>query len=302
MKYKEAIFRSDLERFFGENFSVSYLDIFDFMTKEAKLGIDNVTMLTAFFKMFRDDLIDFKSLEAVVGYLYYDLPDYFEKYADKAKQIIRDIAPSVLSSKELVNRLYSDYQNDRFNLYVFDTCLLLMGSSLDPEFSNSSEEERKTNKWIIDRDGNIITLEKGKAEYIKCIEGILNVDNSSLFVPSRIHEKPIDFVIDYMYTNNIPDRILKKSGLDRRYKSRMFNSYTIKKMDVFRLIFILDMPTQVAKEFMTVCGYSFSPLNNTDLFFLDYLNGKYKKVKTLEELNELGKKYRCENFEWSKWT
>ena len=301
MTNEEAIYRNDLERFFGKNFSISYNELYDFINHEKKLGISEFTILTASLKMFRDDLIDFNSLSVVLDYVYFDLPKYFEQYAENAKTLIRNIAPTVNSSHELVTRLLSDYQNNKFNLYMFNTSALLMGSIISNEFFELSEEKRKNTIWYVDRDGNVLTLEKGKVEYIKCIDGIMNIDNSDLFIPTRVHTKPFDFVYDYMDSLNIPDKVLKDSGLDRRYKYRISRQEQISKMDAFRLIFILKMPTQVAKEFMTVCGYSFSPINKTDLFFLDYLNGKYKKAETLEELNNLAESYCNDNFEWSHW-
>lgn len=301
MTNEEAIYRNDLERFFGNNFSISYTELYDFINYEKKRGISEFTIITASLKMFRDDLIDFHSLTVVLDYVYFDLPKYFEQYADNAKLLIRSIAPTVNSAHELIARLLSDYQNNKFNLYMLNTSALMMGSIISPEFFELSEEQRKNTIWYIDRNGNVLTLEKGKLEYIKCIDGILNIDNSDIFIPSRVHNKPFDFVYDYMDSLNISDDVLKESGLDRRYKYRISRQDQISKMDVFRLIFILKMPTQVAKEFMTVCGYSFSPINKTDLFFLDYLNGKYKKAETLEELTKLAKNYCNVNFEWNQW-
>lgn len=144
-------------------------------------------------------------------------------------------------------------------------------------------------------------MKNNKKKYLENIKKVMNIDNGVIFIPNYEHKKPLDFVYDYMNSMNISAEVLKKSGLDRRYKYRINKLERIKKMDVFRLIFILNMPIQVAKEFLTICGYSFSPINNTDLFFLDYLNGKYKKVNTLKELKNLSKEYCNENFEWAKW-
>jgi hypothetical protein len=56
-----------------------------------------------------------------------------------------------------------------------------------------------------------------------------------------------------------------------------------------------------AKQFMTLCGYTFSPLIKSDLFFLDYLNGKYGKVETLSELSELSEKVKASDFKFAEW-
>ena len=95
--------------------------------------------------------------------------------------------------------------------------------------------------------------------------------------------------------------ILVDKGLDRKRKYSLSQKDVIKKEDVFKLIFMLDLPISIAKQFMTICGYTFSPLSKVDLFFLDYLNGKYPKVKTLRELTELSRKYCYTNFEFTQW-
>lgn len=301
MKDNETIFHSDLVRFFGDHFSISYKELCSFLEHEIELGIKPNDIATATMKMLKDSVIDYESAKMLLGYLGVELPRYFEHFIEEAKEVLAYVLPTTYSEHETLERLLDEYQNNRINFYVYEVCCFLLGIKLSESFKNLTDPERKQVKIIYNNDGTIKWWTKEQADFIRCLNGILNVDNSELFMPSRVYNGVFDFIYDYMDSNNINESILKKSGLDRRYKHRLKEKGVISKMDVFRFIFVLDMPTQIAKQFMTIAGYAFSPLNKTDLFFLNYLNGKYQKVKNLEELNNLGKNYCNENFEWPKW-
>lgn len=67
----------------------------------------------------------------------------------------------------------------------------------------------------------------------------------------------------------------------------MRNSKKHDKIDVYRLAFVQNMNKPTTVGFMVLCGYSFTPLDKLDMFYLDYLDGKYKNDRNLRELTLL---------------
>ena len=160
--------------------------------------------------------------------------------------------------------------------------------------------------WWMDRNNKPIVLQDSAAGLIKCCDSFKYLETTDLLIPNLRYTCPMDFVFDYMDQNHIDDSVLSKAGLDRRKKHDMSIKHIIPKIDVFRLIFVLKMPLPIAKQFMILAGYSFSPVISQDIFFLNYLNGKYGKINNLEELEdkanelnvEMGKK---EHFPYPYW-
>ena len=131
---------------------------------------------------------------------------------------------------------------------------------------------------------------------MKCCNDLEEFNTKDFLIPSFEYFTAMNFIEDYMDQKNISNKVLVNGGLDRQRKNRLKTDGIKKKMDAFRLIFILDMNVTEAKQFLTLCGYCFSPLDKVDLFFMNYLNGKYGKVKNLEDLTILSRKYCYADF------
>lgn len=300
MEEKVIIFIDRMSKRFGKTAEIEFTDMYDFIDEQLDDDISKDDAVTALITMFRDDYIDYHALEKLINYLGYELPVHLERYQAPAKDLLRTLSKQVESEHELIRRLFLEYQNGKINIQLLEVCACLMGRHLSEDFLDLPYDMKIKSKWV-NNAGTVIRVDKEIAEFVNCFTGIINVDNASLFIPTRVYNTAFDFVIDYMDQNEISEKVLTNSGLDRRYKNRLKTNGIKSKIDVFRLIFVLNMSTQVAKEFMTICGFSFTPLDKIDLFFLDYLNGKYPKVKTLKELTELSKNYCYAKFEWPYW-
>ncbi|MCQ2499670.1 MAG: macro domain-containing protein [Lachnospiraceae bacterium] len=112
------------------------------------------------------------------------------------------------------------------------------------------------------------------------------------FVPqSDLYKRSIfEFVSDYIYENDMDEKKLVEAGFDKRRKWKMVQEhYNMTKMDVLRISYVFKMNKTVTLELMMLAGYTFSPIQPVDMFFWDYLNGKYKgkKLESLYDLDNL---------------
>ena len=121
----------------------------------------------------------------------------------------------------------------------------------------------------------------------RCLDAMSFTSENEILFPTTTYKLPYDFVDDYIIQKGIDEKILRISGLDRKVKYKMRNSKKLDKIDVYRLAFVLNMNKPTTVEFMVLCGYSFNPLDKLDMFYLDYLDGKYKNVRNLTELTLL---------------
>lgn len=106
-------------------------------------------------------------------------------------------------------------------------------------------------------------------------------------VPSYRYVYPYDYIDDYVdqkIGNNIA---LNDAGYDNKRRSRLRSYPDLSRVDIYSLIVVLKMNVTEALQFMTVCGISMSPCRKVDVFFMDYLLGKYGKVDNLYQLYNL---------------
>lgn len=59
----------------------------------------------------------------------------------------------------------------------------------------------------------------------------------------------------------------------KRQKTRY--NQTLSKIDVFRFSVLLNLNKTEIIQFMSYCGYGFNPTSRLDMFFMDYIKGKY---------------------------
>lgn len=123
---------------------------------------------------------------------------------------------------------------------------------------------------------------------IKYGNEMATMKKEDMLVPGRpSYQFPYDYVEDYITQKNFNEKKLAKEGLDRRRKYQLRNTRALKKLDIYRLAFIMGMNKTEVIQFMILAGHSFSPLDPLDVFFLNYLNGKYGKITSLFELSNL---------------
>ena len=172
---------------------------------------------------------------------------------------------------------------------------------LDISLIVADHSKKKIQKKVISREEDVMfynfNLSISKRNDIKtpriigklkrCLDAMSFTSENEILFPTTTYKFPYDFVDDYIMQRGINERILRDSGLDRKVKYKMRNSKKLDKIDVYRLAFVLNMNKPTTVEFMVLCGYSFNPLDKLDMFYLDYLDGKYKNVGNLTELTLL---------------
>lgn len=152
------------------------------------------------------------------------------------------------------------------------------------------EKEYKTINNNVLNNSKSINLEGKKVQKntLKCIKFIRNLDPTKFVLPKMLPYKyDYDFVEDYIYQNNINDKILAKDGLDRKIKCKMRKGQKLKKIDIYRFAYSLKMEKEVVYQFMMMCNLNFNPDDELDMFYIDYLSGKYQKAKTIVYLSQL---------------
>lgn len=118
-----------------------------------------------------------------------------------------------------------------------------------------------------------------------------DIDEDEMFVPAGKYLFPFDFIDDYMNQKGLKNKVLSKNGLDHKRKYNLRNKVSLSKLDVYRLAFMCKMNKSETIQFMIVNGSCFSPLDKMDIFYREYLNGKYGKIDTLYELTKYSYNY-----------
>ena len=129
---------------------------------------------------------------------------------------------------------------------------------------------------------------KLKRDAIKCATVYNNLDPNKFFAPKMLpYKHDYDFVDDYVYQKNINDKVLAKDGLDRKVKYKMRKGKKLFNIDIFRIATSLKMEREEIIQFMMHCHQNFDPTDPLDVFFAEYLCGKYPKQKNLVFLAQL---------------
>ena len=222
-------------------------------------------------------------------------------YSDKdAFDALTEVCADVMEKEDEMDK-------DILNIYIVikGSNALLRSQYEREEYGNFRKERLYSGEFIEDLSCAKSTLsyeekkkKQGKAinkKFMKCIDVMKNINPDDLLVSTMgEYEYPYDFVEDYVYQNNITDRLLNKNGLDRRIKPKFRTAERLSKMNVFRIAFSLKMNKATTIQFMVLCGHSFSPFEQADMIFIDYLNGKYPGADKLWELSKL----TDYNFNW----
>ena len=114
-------------------------------------------------------------------------------------------------------------------------------------------------------------------------EEINNIEPSDLLIPSFHYNRMFDFYDDFVQQNNIYEPDITKKGFERYYKHRLRNAMSLKKIDIYRLSFLVGMNKAQIMQWMHIAGLTFSPLDPLDQFYWRYINGLYPKYDNFFE-------------------
>lgn len=119
---------------------------------------------------------------------------------------------------------------------------------------------------------------------------VADINPDDMFFPyywpkEKGYKYPYDFVDDYCAQKNLPLKTLREYDSHRRQKTRI--NQTLSKIDVFRFSVLLNLNKTEIIQFMSLCGYGFNPTSRLDMFFMDFINGKYGKFGKQRKLYEM---------------
>ena len=100
---------------------------------------------------------------------------------------------------------------------------------------------------------------------------------SDMLIPSFKYTMPFDFYDDFVQQHNIFEPDITSKGFQRYYKHRLRNATLLKKIDIYRLSFLVGMNKAQIMQWMRIAGLTFSPLDVLDRFYWTYINGGYPK-------------------------
>lgn len=138
------------------------------------------------------------------------------------------------------------------------------------------------------KDYTVKEIQINTIQILKSIGSIKEID--MLNYKYKKYKFPFDFVMDYLFQKDLDEGILSYNGLGRKRKYKIRNRTNMVKEDVFKLSFLCKMTFAETMQFMLIADHSFNPYSDYDMFYLNYLLGKYGKVKDLIELDLLASK------------
>lgn len=307
MNKNEILIQYRMEQKFGKIFETTMKELYNFIEDEIDNGATEKEIINLMYKLYRDDVIDIKSLKNIVEYLGRELPLQMEYHGEKAKTILRDLVQYCPNESDLLKRIFHEYQIGNMNIDICRLCVTLMGYKFSSEFEKMPDKERKNSTWIFDLNGDMVKIGSDYKKFIDVYTGIINLENTGLLAPSFTYFNNYDFIDDYMKQKDVKNQELKDAGLYRKYKAELKQKGFKRKIDVFRMIITLNLPSSIAKQFLNICGFNFDPFDKKDMFILDYLNGKYEKKKTFQEFADMfNEKFEFSEqkpiyFEWPNW-
>ena len=140
-------------------------------------------------------------------------------------------------------------------------------------------------------DKDIVGAYEDEHSFLSVMDFVSDIEPEDAFVPKMLepgtgkYKRPYDFVDDYMNQHNLPIKMLKEYDCRKRQKIR--NNKTLSKIDVFRFSVLLNLNKTEIIQFMSYCGYGFNPMSRLDMFFMDYIDGKYCHFGKQRKLYEM---------------
>lgn len=170
-------------------------------------------------------------------------------------------------------------KEDEMHKEIIDITLV---AYLKPKNNKAFKEEEYTTRFSNVFEDSLFT----KIHNFAMMSNMMKKEEA--LVPSYSYNYPFDYIDDYVaQKRNGHYKELNQAGYDHRRRARLKTYIDIPRDDIYALIFVLNMNITEALQFMTLCGISMSPCRKIDVFFRDYLFGKYGKVNHLWDLNDL---------------
>ncbi|HBN00241.1 MAG TPA: hypothetical protein DD384_03280 [Firmicutes bacterium] len=215
---------------------------------------------------------DKESYEAVLDVL----SEISDKEVETGEDIINATVIAYLNPKPLKEQLYEDerrmlLERARNAQVVYDSCAL--ADKVAPYNS-------KLNEAYAD-----------KHSFLNVIRFVADINPEDMFFPDfwpnpNSYQYPYDFIDDYCAQKDINHKkVLKEYDCRKRQKVRY--NQTLSKIDVFRFSVLLNLTKTEIIQFMSLCGYGFNPGSRLDMFFMDFINGKYGKFGKQRKLYEM---------------
>ena len=187
---------------------------------------------------------------------------------------------------------FDEYRNSRSDLYTDEN---ISTQLLKHDYVNYLFKER----FLYDYKKRLDNDKLRNSDRIILAQLTLSSDNNYNNFPSHLVDNgakiyyPFDFVDNYINEhfdewkeNNSPKDTtrLNEAGIDRKKRFNLHTQTKINSKDLFSIAFTFGMNKEETIMFMLINGTSFSPLDKYSMFYLEYLNGMYGEINTMDQL------------------
>lgn len=215
---------------------------------------------------------DKEAYEAVLDVL----SEISDKEVDTEEDIINATVIAYLNPKPLKEQLYEDERR----------MLLERARNVQGVYYDSFDLADK----VSPQNSKLKEAYADKHSFLNIIKFVADINPEDMFFPynwpnPNPYKYPYDFVDDYCAQKKLPLKTLREYDSHRRQKTRI--NQTLSKIDVFRFSVLLNLNKTEIIQFMSLCGYGFNPASRLDMFFMDFINGKYGKFGKQRKLYEM---------------
>lgn len=215
---------------------------------------------------------DKEAYEAVLDVL----SEISDKEVETEEDIINATVIAYLNPKPLKEQLYEDERR----------MLLERSRNVQGVYYDSFDLADK----VSPQNSKLKEAYADKHSFLNIIKFVADINPEDMFFPynwpnPNPYKYPYDFVDDYCAQKKLPLKTLREYDSHRRQKTRI--NQTLSKIDVFRFSVLLNLNKTEIIQFMSLCGYGFNPASRLDMFFMDFINGKYGKFGKQRKLYEM---------------
>ncbi len=147
------------------------------------------------------------------------------------------------------------------------------------------------NQSRIDFNGRISDEIKNEHSFLRVMDFVSDINPHDIFSPKftsadkRSYAHPYDFVEDYCIQKDLPVKTLRE--YDSHKRNKIHDNKTLSKIDVYRFSILLNLNKTEIIQFMSLCGHGFNPTSDLDMFFMDYVEGKFGSFGKWKKLYEM---------------
>ena len=216
---------------------------------------------------------DKEAYEAVLDVL----SEISDKEVETEEDIINATVIAYLNPKPLKEQLYEDERR----------MLLERARNVQGVYYDSFDLADK----VSPQNSKLKEAYADKHSFLNIIKFVADINPEDMFFPynwpkEKPYQYPYDFIDDYCSQKNVNyKKALKEYDCRKRQKVRY--NQTLSKIDVFRFSVLLNLSKTEIIQFMSLCGYGFNPASRLDMFFMDFINGKYGKFGKQRKLYEM---------------